>query len=113
LLAQVVMIYLSVITTLVVAVYTLVYPAQVPSWDTIVNAAPALFAVGLSGWLNQLCITMGLARAPAAKATAMGYLSVVFAAAADFLLFGISTSPMTAVGGLIIVWSAILVAIYR
>eukprot|EP00959_Pyramimonas_sp_CCMP1952_P277932 5809532-Pyramimonas_sp.AAC.1 len=50
------------------------HPQQFPGWETVARAAPALLVVGVAGWLNQLCITMGLARAPAAKATAMGYL---------------------------------------
>lgn len=75
---QVVMIYLSFITTIVVSMHACLLGGGLPSLGEMLRVGPSLLLVGVTGWLNQLCITMGLARAPAAKATAMGYLQVLF-----------------------------------
>ena len=69
-LAQVVMLYLSVVTTAVTALYAAATasPLLPPPPHSFAAAAPALVAVGVAGWLNQLCNTRGwrahLRRAP-------------------------------------------------
>ena len=59
---QVVMLYLSVVTTLVVASFAFLTHAPVPSASVLLAAAPALLATGLAGWLMQLSVTLGLVR---------------------------------------------------
>jgi len=109
------MLYLSVVTTAVTALYAAATasPLLPPPPHSFAAAAPALVAVGVAGWLNQLCITMGLARAPAARATAMGYTAVVLAAAADWALFGVCLDACAAVGGALIVLTALCVVLRR
>ena len=73
---QVVMLYLALVTMAATLLWWLAHPTALPAWNVLVRTAPALLLVGAAGWLNQACTTMGLARAPAAKATAMSYLQV-------------------------------------
>src|SRR5205085_6577932 len=64
-----------------------------------------LVAMGGATQLAQVCMTHGLQRERAARATAVGYLQVVFAAAWGWLAFGERPGAWSAVGAATIVVS--------
>jgi len=58
-----------------------------------------LAAVGVAAQAGQVAMTQGLRLEPAARATALSYLQVVFAAALGALFFGERPTVWTALGG--------------
>jgi len=114
-LAQVVMLYLSVVTTAVTG--------AVRGGHRLAAAAAATAQLrgggartgggGRGGLVESAVHHQGLARAPAARATAMGYTAVVLAAAADWALFGVCLDACAAVGGALIVLTALCVVLRR
>ena len=56
-------------------------------------------AVGVFTQLGQVGLTHGLTRLPAARATAISYVQVAFAALWGWWLFGEAIQPATALGG--------------
>lgn len=69
-----------------------------------------LLAVGLSTFGGQVFLTLGLQRELAGRATAMGYLQIVFATLWGALVFGERPGLSTAVGAGVIVVSTLLLA---
>jgi drug/metabolite transporter (DMT)-like permease len=67
-----------------------------------------LFAVGVATHLGQLMMTRGLARVPASRGTAVGYLQIVFASLWGALLFDERPSGLTVVGAALVLASALL-----
>ena len=101
------MIYLSFTTLAVTSIMCVASPPALPS--TFGDVALVLLA-GVCGWLNQLCMTLGLKRAPAARATAMSYLGVLWNALADAAVFGLRLSLASCAGGALILGSTAFVA---
>ncbi len=72
-----------------------------------------LLAVGVATFLGQLFMTLGLQRERAARATAVGYLQIVFAATWGILFFGEVPRLTTLAGAAVIVGSTLLLARLR
>jgi drug/metabolite transporter (DMT)-like permease len=66
--------------------------------------------VGVTTHLGQVCLTMGLGRERAGRATSVGYLQIVFAALWGIALFGEVPDRWTAAGSAIVVAGTFLVA---
>eukprot|EP00892_Ulva_mutabilis_P007476 jgi/Ulvmu1/50/UM001_0053.1 len=64
-----------------------------------------LVVLGACGYCNQLCTTLGLAKAKAAAVMSMQYFSLVFSQIAGMLVFGEFTTPVQAAGMVVIVAS--------
>jgi drug/metabolite transporter (DMT)-like permease len=69
-----------------------------------------LAGVGVSTHLGQVFLTRGLMLEPAGRATAVGYLQILFAAIWGILLFGERPDLATALGALVIVGCTWLLA---
>jgi drug/metabolite transporter (DMT)-like permease len=69
--------------------------------------------MGVATQLAQVFMTRGLQREPAARATAVGYLQVVFAAAWGWLVFGERPGAWTAAGAAVIVGGTLWMASAR
>jgi drug/metabolite transporter (DMT)-like permease len=86
-------------------------PFALPGW---VWPTPAewllLGGVGVSTQIAQVYMTRGLQRESAARATAVGYLQIVFAAAWGFLAFGETPGVWAAAGAAVIVASTLALA---
>jgi drug/metabolite transporter (DMT)-like permease len=67
-----------------------------------------LIGVGLFTQLGQLGVTHGLVRLPVARATAIGYGQVLFAALWGWLLFGEALAPATLLGACLILAATLL-----
>ena len=67
-----------------------------------------LLGVGLFTQLGQLGLTHGLTQLPAARATTIGYVQVVFAAFWGWLLFGEAIGTTTGLGALLILAAGLL-----
>lgn len=68
-----------------------------------------LLGVGVTTQLAQVCMTYGLAREPAARAMAVGYLQVAFAVAWGLAGFGEAPTPTTWLGaGAIVAGTAVM-----
>jgi len=72
-----------------------------------------LAGVGVTTQLGQLSLTKGLQRERAGRATAVGYLQIVFAALWGVLAFGERPDSWTLTGGAIILGGTLLVALRR
>jgi drug/metabolite transporter (DMT)-like permease len=69
-----------------------------------------LLGIGVATQLGQVFLTRGIALVPAGRATALGYVQIVFAAAWGALLFGERPGVYTLAGGaLVFVGAAVLV----
>lgn len=68
-----------------------------------------LFAIGCVTHMGQLWMTRGLARVPAGRGTAVGYLQIAFAALWGVLLFHEHPSAFTLAGASLVVVSALVV----
>lgn len=112
---QVVMLYLSVVTTAVVTLHYVVTAGALPPLASALapDAVLPLLVVAVAGWLTQLCLTVGLTRAPAAKASMTAYTGVLFTAAADFLIYNITLPPLALAGGAVIIAGTAAVALDR
>lgn len=69
-----------------------------------------LLGVGVSTHLGQVFLTRGLMLEPAGRATAVGYLQILFAAAWGILLFGEGIDPATGIGAVVVVGCTWLLA---
>jgi len=67
-----------------------------------------LVAVGVATHLGQLMMTRGLARVPASRGTAVGYLQIVFASVWGALLFDETPRAMTVLGAGLVLGGALL-----
>jgi len=72
-----------------------------------------LLAVGLATFAGQVLLTMGLQRERAARATAVGYLQIVFATVWGAVLFEQFPGPWSLAGAALIVGSTLAVAVLR
>ena len=97
--ADVIVFYFSLLAT-VVAV-----PFAVPTWQTPTLVGwLLLLGIGTATQLGQLTLTRGLARLPAARATTVGYVQIVFASTWGVLFFGEKLNAWTFAGaGLVVV----------
>ena len=86
-------------------------PFALPGW---VWPTPAewllLGGVGISTQIAKVYMTRGMQRESAARATAVGYLQIVFAAAWGFLAFGETPGVWAAAGAAVIVASTLALA---
>lgn len=67
-----------------------------------------LAGVGVLAQLGQVWLTRGLQHEPAARATALAYLQVVFAAVLGFAVFGDVPGPLVALGAVAVLAGALL-----
>jgi drug/metabolite transporter (DMT)-like permease len=72
-----------------------------------------LLAVGLTTLFGQIFLTLGLQRERAGRATAIGYVQIVFASLWGALFFGDLPRPATLVGAAVIVASTVMLARLR
>lgn len=72
-----------------------------------------LLLVGVAAQAGQVCLTSGLALEPAGRATAIGYLQVVFAATWGGLFFGEIPDGWVVAGASVIIGSTLLLARQR
>ena len=72
-----------------------------------------LLLVGVAAQAGQVCLTRGLALEPAGRATAIGYLQVVFAAIWGALLFGEIPDGWVIAGATVIIGSTLVLARQR
>ena len=106
--AQRVTLYLPLVTvpvTIPMAVAGWVWPTA-REWAVLV-------AMSVATQLAQVQLTRGLQRERAARATAVGYLQLVFAAAWGWLVFAERPSAWTAAGAATIVGSTLFLALRR
>lgn len=72
-----------------------------------------LLLVGVAAQAGQVCLTRGLALEPAGRATAIGYIQVVFAAIWGALIFGEIPDGWVIAGASVIIGSTLLLARQR
>jgi drug/metabolite transporter (DMT)-like permease len=70
-------------------------------WPTL-GGWLCLFAIGVGAQLGQMFLTRGLTLVPAARATTIGYVQIVLAAAWGWLVFGERPTQWTALGALLV-----------
>ena len=106
--AMVIVFYFAAVS--VVAALPLMAPVFVTprGWEWL-----TLLGVGVATFLGQLFMTLGLQRERAARATAVGYLQIVFAAGWGILFFGEVPRLTTLAGAVVIVGSTLLLARLR
>jgi drug/metabolite transporter (DMT)-like permease len=104
-------------SSLVIVLYfpMVTVPATIPLvWHHLVWPSPLqwlmLLAVGVTTQMAQIYMTRGLQREPAGRATAVGYLQVVFAAAWGILFFGEHPTVWTVTGAAIILLSTVVLS---
>jgi drug/metabolite transporter (DMT)-like permease len=78
-----------------------------PVWPTAREAA-ALLGVGLFTQLGQIGLTQGLTALPAARATALSYAQVVFAALWGWLFFAEPLDLRTGIGAVLVLAATLL-----
>lgn len=61
-----------------------------------------LLAIGIAAQFGQMFLTRGLGLVPAARATAIGYVQIAFAAGWGFIVFGEQPTPWTLLGALLV-----------
>ena len=81
-------------------------------WPTPVEWA-ILFGIGTATQIAQVYMTRGLQLEPAGRATAVGYLQIVFAALWGVLLLGEHPDRWSVLGGAIIIGGTLLVSLTR
>lgn len=72
---------------------------------------PTLLGVGIATWLGQLSLTRGLARERAGRATAVGYLQIIFAATWGALFFGEIPDGWSVAGTALVVGGTLALAV--
>jgi drug/metabolite transporter (DMT)-like permease len=92
----------SILCSLPMVIRTFVLPV---GWDWVL-----LLAVGITTHVGQLFLTYGLQRERAGRATAVGYLQILFATALGVAFFGELPDGWTAAGALVILASTLLLA---
>jgi drug/metabolite transporter (DMT)-like permease len=109
-------------------------PLTIMAWFPLVTVAPSLLAVlrigkaalpttgtevaghllvTVAGLLGQIALTFGLARADAARGTAVTMTGPVFGALYGFLLFGTIPAAASAAGTVVVIASVVLLARHR
>ncbi len=95
-------------------VVPLTLPLVVPVW---VSPTPfewlLLLGVGIVTQVGQLKMTEGIHLEPAARATAVSYVQIIFSFALGFALFGDIPTPLTWVGAALIALGTLIVATRR
>ena len=92
----------------------LVLPFAIADWITPTPAEWAvLFGIGVTTQIAQVYMTRGLQLEPTGRATAVGYLQIVFAAVWGALLLGERPDGWSALGALVIVAGTLLVSFGR
>lgn len=86
---------------------SLPFALRIWRWPTVVEWL-ILLGVGVSTQLAQVYMTRGLQLEPAGRATAVGYLQVVFAAALAILFLGERVDGWTLAGAAVILGSTLL-----
>ena len=86
---------------------SLPFALRVWRWPTVTEWL-ILLGVGVSTQIAQVYMTRGLQLEPAGRATAVGYLQVVFAAALAILFLGERLDAWTLAGGTVILGSTLL-----
>jgi drug/metabolite transporter (DMT)-like permease len=81
-------------------------PQKIETWALV-------FLGTFFGTASQFCMTKGLQTETAARASSMNYTQVIFAFTAEWILWGISPSPMTLFGAGIIIGSILSAEIYK
>ncbi|KZP24259.1 drug/metabolite transporter superfamily [Athelia psychrophila] len=76
-------------------------------WDFVLM----LFAMGVFGFIAQTLLTMGLQRETAGRGTLAVYIQIVFASILERIFFHSTPSALSIVGNLIILSSALYVAV--
>lgn len=90
----------------------LALPLAIPGWLWPTPAEWAtLVGIGVCTQLAQVSMTRGLQLEPAGRATAVGYLQIVFAAVWGALAFGERPSAWTVAGAAVILAGTLLVAV--
>lgn len=72
-----------------------------------------LVGIGIATYTAQVCLTRGLHLERAGRATAVTYLQIVFAFGWDFVFFAQYPTALSTTGALLIVGSALTIALYR
>ncbi len=104
----VVVLYFAVVSAVLAFPLMLVSAVPPRGWDW-----PVLAGVGVSTYLGQVFLTRGLQRERAGRATAVGYLQIIFAAMWGVAFFGEIPDVFTLVGAAIIVGSTVALARLR
>ncbi len=90
------------------------FPLMLPSFVWPVGSEWMLLCgVGLSTFLGQLFLTLGLQRERAGRAMAVGYLQIVFASAWGVIFFAELPRPATALGGAVVILATLTLARLR
>ncbi|KAI8976388.1 hypothetical protein BD414DRAFT_496760 [Trametes punicea] len=85
-------------------------PVVIPMrWDWLLM----LFLIGLFGFIAQVLLTMGLQRETAGRGTMAVYVQIIFATIFERVFFHTSPSFLSVIGTLIILTSAIYVALIK
>ena len=72
-----------------------------------------LIGLGVCGFLMQFLLTAGLAQEKSSRATNMVYTQVIFALAADKLVFDTTPDGWSIVGSSLVLGSALYVAVHK
>ncbi|EMD35946.1 hypothetical protein CERSUDRAFT_115894 [Gelatoporia subvermispora B] len=78
-----------------------------PAWIAL------LFAVGVCGFLGQILMTMGLQRETAGRGTMAVYIQIIYATIFEKIFFNTTPPPLSILGTIIIMASAIYVAVTK
>ncbi|KAI9450011.1 hypothetical protein BJY52DRAFT_1419732 [Lactarius psammicola] len=84
-----------------------------PVIPTHVSWLAMMLLIGIFGFLTQILLTMGLQRETAARGTLGNYIGVVFALAFERIVFHTTPSALSIVGSVIIMSSAIYIALTK
>lgn len=98
----------------VVASTVLLFTFQVPIvFPTSLVFVLALLAIGFLGFMGQILMTMGVQREAAGRATMAIYIQIIFATINDIVFFNTTPGVLSIVGTVIIMTSAIYVALSK
>ena len=80
-------------------------------WPNNISWVLLMVGIGLCGFGVQLCLTMGLQRETASRATLGTYTQIIFAEISDRIIFHSEPSVLSLIGTGIILTSAVYVAV--
>jgi len=72
-----------------------------------------LAVIGIFGFVSQICLVMGLKRETAGRATLAIYLQIIFATILERIFLHFTPSILSVIGGVIILVSAVYVALSK
>lgn len=72
-----------------------------------------LFAVGICGFVGQVLLVMGLQRETASRGTLALYIQIIFASVFERIVFKVTPSYLSLLGTVIIIGSALYVALTK